>query len=89
MVNSLRPNIDFPHRCRFVTLGAHVLHVGHKPRGVNPYPDLRMPLREERLVKQCDRCHRFVVKVRQFLVYGDRARGVATPWQRVAPSREG
>lgn len=70
MSATLRPRVDFAHRCEMETLGAHVLHVGHKPIGEMPYPNLRLPIREERLVRQCRRCRRFLVKVRRFLVYG-------------------
>jgi hypothetical protein len=46
-----RPHPGRPHRWR--AIGAHTLHAGHKPKGVMPYPDQRIPIREVRKVFAC------------------------------------
>lgn len=57
-----------PHKHRWGALGAHTLHAGHKPKGTNPYPDRRMPIREIRVVFQCAVCKKLKVSIRHELV---------------------
>lgn len=60
---------DVHHRHRFVPLGSHTLHVGHKAKGRNPYPERRIPIREVRLVRRC-RCGDIRVSISRHLAVG-------------------
>ena len=53
----------------WVTLGSHSLHAGHKGFGELPYPDLRLPIRETRVVRRCV-CGALDVTIRRHFVYG-------------------
>jgi hypothetical protein len=57
------------HRHRFQAIGAHTLHAGTKPKKAFPYPDVKIPIREVRLVKKCS-CGELRVHISQHLAAG-------------------